>query len=493
MRLTLVNPPYTFWRDGAEPIAALLGRHLPLGLLFLAAYVRQRVPGLVVRILDAPAQGLTCEETARRAIASAPDLVGITMTTTVSRNAQAIATAVKASLPSVPIVVGGPHVSGVGPAVLESSRAFDLAVVGEGEETFRELLAALGDGLATTALPGIRGIVFRDPHGRVKLTEPRPPIADLDALPFPAFDLLEGFPRAYPSNAFFSPNGPTGTLVTSRGCLFQCTFCDQSTFGHQFRAASPEAVLGAVQRLQREHGVRYVVFSDDTFTLDRGRVLGICELLARLRPRVLWSCHANAATVDPELLGAMRRAGCWSISYGLESGSPRILKALRKNFTVERAAQAVRATRAAGIRVKGLFILGTPEESRGTVDEMRAFMRSLPLTTINLSKFTPFPGSELRGPTQGGLLDAPERLNGMNFVVPSKHLSIDELEREYTRTIRSFYHRPRTVLTHLGLMLGHWGNARRLLAAAPRLARARRQYAAEKTPAVSCAKLRQGR
>jgi radical SAM superfamily enzyme YgiQ (UPF0313 family) len=488
MKVTLVNPPYTFWKAGAEPLAALLGLCPPLGPLSLAAYVRQRLPDLTIEILDAPAQGLTRDETARRVIDGAPDLVGITMTTAVVPNAEAIALAVKAARPEATVVVGGPHVSGAGTAALPASNAFDLAVVGEGEETFCEILEALGgrgSGRAVAAnlarpsgslaLPSIKGILYRDAHGEVQRTAPRHRITDLDSLPIPAFDLLADFPRAYPSNIFFSPRGPAASLVTSRGCPFHCTFCDQSTFGHDYRAASAESVFAHVKKLQEDYGVRYLVFYDDTFTLDRPRVLRLCELLSGLRPRLAWTCDANVMTVDPALLEAMKRAGCWSISYGLESGSARVLASLGKASDLHRAREAVRATRAAGIRVKGLFFLGTPEESTETIRETRAFIRSLPLTTMNLSKFTPYPGSALHSQVKETLVADSERLNGMNFVVPSRHLSVEELQREYDLTIRDFYWRPGVFANHLAMLLGHWHKIRRLLAAAPSLMRARRQ------------------
>jgi len=469
VNVTLVNPPYTFWRPGAEPLGALLGHSPPLGLLSLAAYVREHVPEAVLKIIDAPAHDLSCEATVGRVVESVPDVVGITMTTTAAPNAEAIALAVKARCPQAIVVVGGPHVSGAGQAALPPSGAFDLAVVGEGEETFRDLLERLRDGRPTADTPGI---LFRDAEGVVRSTPRRPPVADLDSLPPPAFDLLAGFPRAYPPNAFFSPGEPAGTLSTSRGCPFRCAFCDQSTFGHTFRALSPATIAAAIERLRADYGIRYLIFYDDTFTLDRRRVLELCELLGDLPRRIPWSCDANVATVDPEMLQAMKRAGCWSISYGLESGSRRVLQSLNKGIDPDRAREVVHATRAAGIRARGLFIFGTPEESAESVRETRAFMRSLPLTTANISKFTPYPGSELHAQVAHLLNGQAEQLNGMNFVVPSKHLSLEELEREYYLTVRHFYARLGTCLTHLSIMFGRWRKARRVLAAVPGLVRA---------------------
>ncbi len=481
MKVVLVNPPYVFWKAGAEHIRSLLGHYAPLGLLSLAAYGREHVTRLELSIVDAPAQGLSREETERRVIDEAPDVVGITMTTTVAQSAEAIAQTVKAALPHVTVVVGGPHVSGTGAPAMQKAASFDVAVLGEGELTFTDVLQALREGRALSTVPGI---LYRDQDCTVNRTPPRPPIADLDTLPMPAFDLLPDFPEAYQPNIFFSPAGPAAGIVTSRGCPFRCRFCDQSTFGHRYRAASPESVFATVRKLREDYGIRYVLFLDDTFTIDRRRVLALCELMRGVRPRLAWSCDANVMTVDREMLRAMKRAGCWSISFGLESGSPRVLRSSRKEIDLDRAREVISATRAAGIHAKGLFMLGVPEESRETILETRAFVRSLALSTMNLSKFTPYPGTEMYAEVADGLAVRPMQLNGMNFVVPSRHLSIEELEHEYAILLKHFYGRPACIMRHLAFLLGRWRNIRRLSAVAMDVVKAKFLSNADGSPAL---------
>ena len=389
-----------------------------------------------------------------------PDVVGITMTTAVAPTAGAIAARVKAALPNVTVVVGGPHVSGVREEVLQVGEAFDLGVIGEGEQTFKEILEALQNGGSLSRTPGV---VYRGGDGEICRTAPRAPIKNMDSLPHPAWDLLPGFPGAYPSNIFFSPGGPAASLNTSRGCPFACTFCDQSTFGHQRRAASPEFVFEAARLLHEEYGIRYLVFCDDTFTIDRACVLRLCEMMRGLKPPVAWSCDVNVMTVDRTLLRAMKGAGCWGVCYGLESGSLKVLESLAKPMDLACVREVIQATRDEGIHAKGLFIMGTPEESRQTAQETRDFLTSLPLSTINLSKFTPYPGSALHAVVADALDADYEQLNGMNFVVPSKYLSIEELEREYYLTIRQFYGTRRAWRFHLPRLLGRRENIRRLL------------------------------
>lgn len=453
MKVVLVNPPYNMWSAvRLRRIAAMLGHMAPLGLLALAAHARRHVPGIEPEVLDAPALFLSEVETAAEIIRRQPQVVGFTATTAAMPSVQRISARVKAALPQALQVAGGPHISGAGGDSLRELPAVDCAVTGEGEETFSAILEAIR---AERGFSELRGVIWRTETGEIRRNPPREFLTDLDTLPFPAWDLLPGFPHLYAASAFFSPPGPAASLTTSRGCPFDCSFCDQSTFGRRPRAASAEYVFDAVRHLQSRYGVRYIIFCDDTFTLNRERVMEICRRMRRLRG-LSWSCDANVMTVDRDMLRAMKRAGCWSISFGLESGSPQVLESLNKRIDLSRARRVVEETRAADIHVKGLFILGTPEESRESIRQTQRFIASLPLSTMNLSKFAPYPGSRLHALVAGGLAADHAQTNGMNFVVPSRHLSIPKLEKAYAQTLRMFYNSRRAWRVHLPILLRHW-------------------------------------
>ena len=466
MKVVLVNPNYHFWKTGSEFLAQALGRQAPLGLLSLASYVKARLPWVRITIIDAGLLTLSARETARRIMAVKPDLVGITVTTVLFNEAKAIARRLKSESPEITVIVGGPHISGSPAQSLNECEAFDLAVFGEGEETFKEILEACRHGRSLAGLPGV---IAQEARIAGRESNPRKLIHNLDSLPPLAWDLLPGFPRAYKPNIFFSPGGTMASLTTSRGCPFACRFCDQSTFGRRYRAMSAARVVQDVRTIYEQHGVSYLVFCDDTFTLDRPRVLEICEGLQGLRLPISWSCDANVMTIDPAMLRAMKEAGCWSISYGIESGSETILHSLGKKIDLSRAREVIGETRKAGIHAKGLFILGTPEESRETIKLTHDFLSSVPFSTINLSKFTPYPGLPLMAEVQGEATIDYSRLNGMNFVCPSRHLTISELEEAYERTLRGFYNTRSAWRTHLGLILGGWENARRFFGIMPGL------------------------
>ncbi|MCP4638983.1 MAG: radical SAM protein [bacterium] len=467
MKIVLVNPPYSFWKSEYQYLSRVLGCTPPLGLLSLATYARRHVPDVDVTIIDAPARGLTWQEAAHEAVAANPALIGVTVTTQAYPIARRMAERMRQALPDTCIAFGGPHVSGSALEVIRDNPAVDCAVFGEGEQTFVELLERVAQKESLVDLPGT---VSRDADGAPRAASSRAHFEDLDDVPSPDFELLQGYPSRYPSNVFFSPGGPMATLSTSRGCPFGCRFCDQSTFGRRYRAWSPERVVETVASLRDVHGVRYVNFCDDTFTMHRDRLDAICDGLAQLHPSVAWTCDANVMTLDGEALRAMKRAGCWGIAFGIESGSQRVLDSLNKQIRIEKVAEVVRLTREAGIHAKGLFMMGTPEESRETIEETRAFLSAIPLTTINVSKYAPYPGTELAADC-GDLSGIPfELLNGMHFVVPSRYLAVEELEREYDATLRHFYGQWRVRLGYVPLLFGNPGNVWRIAGLLPRLA-----------------------
>ena len=468
MRVVLLNPNYSFWKPENEYLLKAIGQQAPLGLLSLASYARAHLDWVQIRIIDARLTLLSPAEMVARITAMTPDLVGITITTVMAEDAAVIAQMLKQALPGMVIIAGGPHVSGSGVKVLEECAAFDAAVFGEGEETFTELLKALRGGKPFATIPGV---IYRDGEGAIRRNAPRPFIEDLDTLPALEWRLLDGFPEAYPPNIFFSPGGSKASLTTSRGCPFSCKFCDQSTFGRRFRAVSAQKVIAGVRELQEEYGVKYIVFCDDTFTLDRERVFAICEGMARLKPGISWTCDANVMTVDAELLRSMRKAGCWSISYGLESGSEKILRAIGKRVDLRHGRHVITETRKAGIHAKGLFILGTPEESAESIRETRDFIMSVPLSSINLSKFTPYPGTALDAEIHREEPVAYRMLNGMHFVMPSRHLSIKELDDGYERILRDFYNTVISWRIHMGMAISSRENARKFITILPGLLR----------------------
>ena len=456
-RVVFVEPPYVCWdrrrdriREGEEEIPGI-------GTLTLAAVARQQ--GHEVHIVDGKRTGTPTEQVAETVARLAPDHVGISATTISIHNAARIAARVKELVPGVVVTVGGPHVSAVPARTLESFGGFDYGIVGEGERSYLELVARLAGGGDPCGVPGL---VWRE-GDRVRANPPAPYLdgEELDRLPEPAWDLVPDFPLKFQPNVFNYRATPVASVITSRGCPFSCTFCDRSTSGRKGRFHSVEYVVAMCRRLEGL-GVRHILFYDDLFTVSRRRIVELCERFLAEGFRFTWSCNSHPNLLDAEHLRLMRRAGCWQIAYGIESGSQRILDVVKHEVKIPRMLETLRQTRAAGIRTKGLLMMAHPTEGEDSLEETVRFLRTAPLDLAQVTKFTPYPGTPSY-PTvrdRGAFEEDWERMNAMNWVFVPKGLTAEVLERYFRRAYTAFYTRPDVL----------WGLAR-TLAGEPRYLR----------------------
>jgi radical SAM superfamily enzyme YgiQ (UPF0313 family) len=455
--VVFVEPPYVCWdrrrdrvREGEEEIPGI-------GTLTLAAVVRAE--GHRVHIVDGKRAGTPVGEVAAAVARLAPDHVGISATTISVHNAARVAARVKALVPAAVVTVGGPHVSAVPARTLGEFPAFDYGVVGEGERSYPELIARLAAGGDPRP---VAGLVWRDGE-RVRANPPAPYLdgEELDRLPEPAWDLVPDFPLRFQPNVFNYRATPVASVVTSRGCPFSCSFCDRSTSGRRGRYHGVEYVVALCRRLERL-GVRHVLFYDDLFTVRRERVVALCERFLAEGFRFTWSCNSHPNLLDAATLRLMRRAGCWQIAYGIESGSQRVLDVVKREVRLPRLYETLRLTREAGIRVKGLLMMAHPSEDAESLEATIRFLRSAPLDLAQVTKFTPYPGTPSY-PTirdYGRFDEDWERMNAMNWVFVPHGLSAAALEAAFRRAYRAFYTRPDVL----------WGLAR-MLAGEPRFLR----------------------
>jgi radical SAM superfamily enzyme YgiQ (UPF0313 family) len=262
--------------------------------------------------------------------------------------------------------------------------------------------------------------------------------------------------------------------VTSRGCPFSCTFCDRSTSGRRGRFHGVDYVMRLCRRLA-DLGVRHVLFYDDLFTVNKPRVVELCERFLEAGFRFTWSCNSHPNLLDPKTLALMKRAGCWQIAYGIESGSQRVLDVVKHEVRIPRMLETLRQTRAAGIRVKGLLMMAHPTEDEASLEETVAFLRTAPLDLAQVTKFTPYPGTPCYATVRAhGAFDEDwERMNAMNWVFVPNGLTVEGLERAFRRAYQAFYTRPdvlwglvktlageprflRRVATYVRVGLGDW-------------------------------------
>ena len=385
MKVLLVNPPFTL-KECFRSFARSGSIQQPLGLAYLAAILERK--GHTVKVLDAPPLKLTLEESVNTIKRIRPDVVGLTATTPTFHRSVAIAEELKKER-DVPIVIGGPHPTAL-PEKTLAYPFFDIAVLGEGEYTMLELIDCLE---SSRSLSTVKGIAYKE-KGKIIKTQPREFIENLDFLPFPARHLLPPLRYYHPTPSAYR-SLPQGTMVTSRGCPYSCTFCDHSVFGKRYRARSAKNVVDEFEELVYRYGAKEVRFWDDTFNINRKRVLDICREISDRNLDTHWCCLCRANLVDEQMLRKMAQTGCWQIDYGIESGDEKLLERVNKGVTLLQIRDAIKKTKAAGIKVRGFFMLGLPGETEQTIRKTIRFAKTLDLDVAVFHITIPFPGTEL--------------------------------------------------------------------------------------------------
>jgi radical SAM superfamily enzyme YgiQ (UPF0313 family) len=321
--------------------------------------------------------------------------------------------------------------------LLQQFETIDYGIAGEGEYAF----SALVNG---TDPSEIEGIVYRS--GTAVHSGPeRTTLCSMDSLPFPAYELFDGFPKRYSMPLFSYSRHPGANIISSRGCIYRCSYCDRSVFSNSFRWNSPEYTLEQISWLYRDFGVRHINFYDDLFTLNRKRVASLCDLLRKSSMKIGFNCIVRVGHIDKELIGLLKSAGCWMVNVGIESGDQAILDTHKGGLTTDKITEDVTRLHSAGLWVKGLFMMGFPGETEESIVRTRRFAQSLPLKDANITAFTPFPGAPIYSSIKGtgSFNEQWELMDCVHFIyVPQEIGSKETLERHYAAFVREFYQRP---------------------------------------------------
>ena len=446
-RITFVHPHGDNWVSGTQDIVRIANVMPPHGLLMLAA-VAERA-GFPATLLDFFAHPLPEDQAVQAVLATQPDAVGFTATTAGFMGGYRLAVKLKQARPDLTVLFGGPHPTSLWARLLREFPAVDVIVVGEGEETLLELLRA--DLVPSRDIPGI---AFRGPDGEAILSGPRRAISDLDQLPYPAYEKLIGYPAAYPLPIFNYPRSPATTFITSRGCPYSCSYCDRSVFGSSFRAHSAEYLVDHLAFLKARYGIRHVNIYDDNFILDRRRVEEFVDRLCSRDLGISFNCIGRPDLLDASLIRTLKRGGCWMINLGVESGDQDLIDQHRTRSDLDAVAQTVRHVREAGIRVKGLFMMGIPGETEDSLARTVAYALRHPFSDVNITKFTPFPGSPIynRILEYGDFDEDWDKMNCANFVFIPRGFTRERLEELYLRFYHTYYRRPSGVLGLLSMI-----------------------------------------
>jgi len=352
MKVVLINPPSQYSR----PVPSL-------GLAYLAGYLKANNHDAI--IMDLWVEPLSDQIVIDRISRYNPALIGVPLFTTLYHETVKLAAKLKKLFPSIPIIAGGPHASALPKELLEQEKCIDLVAIGEGEITLVEVI----ESMITRDFEQIKGIAFRK-RSEVIVNSHREQIRDLDVLPFP--DLEQVDIRKYKSSPPYGWYGLPLMMITSRGCPGRCIFCCKSVFGNSLKTYSAERIVKEIQHWKCRLPIKEIRFYDDDFTLSKKRIFKLCDLLIEERINLPWSCTTRVDYLTKELLAKMKKAGLYLISLGVESGSERVLKSLRKDYRIEHIRNAFKWCNELNIATLGYFLVGNPDE---TVEEMKLTLK----------------------------------------------------------------------------------------------------------------------
>lgn len=434
MNVVLIAPPHVI---GSANMWKNINRCLPpLGLASIAAFLEQSK--INISIVDVAAQGLSLEGTVEAVKQKKPDFIGLGAATVLMEQALIIAKAVKEAIPNAKIVFGGVH-STIFPDEVLNNDFVDFVVRGEGELTMFELSSG-------KPLENILGLSYKV-NKKIFHNDNRPVVENIDSLPHPAYHLLP-IKNYRPSTGNYK-RLPAASFMTSRGCPGRCTFCYTGVAGARTRFHSAEYILEEIELLIKNYGIKEVSFYDDTFTAFKSNVIKLCGLIKEKNIDITWSCMSRVDMVDYELLKAMKAAGCHQVGYGIESASKEILENIKKRISLDKAAEAIRLTRRAGIATRGMFMFGNPGETKESMQQTLDFALKLKCDIAVFNITTPYPGTEMFkwADNNGYLLTkdwAKYDLSRSVMRLPTVEPQV--VEQYYRKAYKKFYMRPVFIL-----------------------------------------------
>jgi radical SAM superfamily enzyme YgiQ (UPF0313 family) len=458
LRVLLINPRFQL------PIDTRTTPHL--GLAYLAAVSERR--GDEVRVFDMDVEDVKLDDFVRE---YQPDIVGITSNTPQVKQGWFAARTIKSVL-DVVIVQGGPHVSAL-PEEAASRPEIDIVARGEGEETWLNLCEVVehakrnnpdfkaADLLdpANPTLAGVLGITYQTSDGKIRHTHERPAIADLDALPFPAYHFfkMDRYTSLQPAMDAIE-KGKSYSIMTSRGCPYRCTFCSQSVMAEKWRARSPEGVIKEWRHLVQDLGAQEIGILDDSANINRKRLHDLADLLIQEKlNHVPWilinGIRANLA--DEDLLRHLKQAGLKRLAFGVETGDEDILESIDKRVTHDQIRAAFKNAKKVGLETVGFFIIGLPGDTEETMEKTIQLACELDPLVANFSMMTPYPGTKVweQVHRNGGQMLVKDWQDYVFFEGKARYemgeTTASVQEKKWKEAYRRFYLRPHRVMMTL--------------------------------------------
>ncbi|MFC2040939.1 B12-binding domain-containing radical SAM protein [Chloroflexota bacterium] len=401
--------------------------HEPLGLGYIAAFlILNGFKDVEIHIAAFEADREIVSEAARA------ELVGFTATSPMMKHAKALARQIKQANTKIVIAFGGAHPTSLPENTLEDKN-INLVIRGEGEETIREVAQAIEKG---ESFSEVKGISYRNGNKVIHCPD-RGLIPDIDALPFPARNLMNQ--RKFLEIGYKKYGDRGAWIFSSRGCPYKCTYCASwRIWTRKWRARSPQNIIKEIKGIVNDFDVDRINFADDTFTISKKRVIEFCELLGREGLGIPWGCNVRADSVDKELLETMRSAGCTDVWIGAESGSPLILDDIKKGIILPQIENAFKWSKEAGLKRRAYLMIGSRRESKETILQTEELVERARPDTLEFSILTPYPGSDdYERAKRGGYISEDVDWSGINLfssaLIDTQYLTRDEVKGERAR------------------------------------------------------------
>jgi len=450
MKILLINPPR--WNELVGKNPAIIEKHRgfnpPLGLLYLASFMKKHTD-CSIEVLDTQPLRFTYSQLEDCLRGRAYDVVGISTMTFTLTDAYRTVKLIKKCMPGAKVVLGGTHIH-LFPDETINLEGVDFAFMGEAEFAFAKFLKNIGNPSSYHKIPGL---IFKNKNGEI-IKNDFAPIDNLDEIPFPERTLL----NVEHYNSLLSKGSLSSTIISSRGCPFRCAFCDRplSPVTSRFRFRSAKNVVDELCECL-ELGIKDFLFYDDTFTVNRKRVLEVCEEIIKRKINIRWDIRTRIDTVDEGMLKLLKEAGCVAIHYGVEAGNDRILGVIRKGFTIKKVREIFKLTKKTGIETLAYFMVGLPQENTTDIQDTFDLAKELKPDYAHFTIFSPYPGTELYylGLEKGIIkkdiwrefAENPEK----EFKVPlwEENFSRDQLYEIIVKFYKSFYLRPSYVASRI--------------------------------------------
>jgi len=436
MKVLLTNMPSAISVYGKSKIKAAVAPRPFLSMAELGAAILETKND--VQILDFQLSKEPIKDLINKINNYNPDIIGLSFTTPLVKEATELSKFIRDKFPNLKQIAGGVHPTIMPLDVLKNSE-IDIIVIGEGDRTIQEIVKG-------KKISSIKGIAYKDKKGKIKINKPRPLIEDLDSLPLPAWHLFNV--KEYKNPRMMARKNPVGTIGTSRGCVFGCTYCNKSIFGRKFRAKSVERVVKEFEHLKKS-GFNEVHVWDDMFSTDLERAKKVCKEMIKRNLNLTWQleCGVRVNCVDLEFFQLAKKAGCYKVAFGYESGNQEILNNMNKEIKLKDSENATNLAKKAGLEISGFFMFGLPKETIETMEDTINFACKLNPDMAKVTILVPFPSTPVFDDFKKKGLILSEDWTKYNFHTASKvykhpNLSWETLEKYYDLFYKRFYFRP---------------------------------------------------